>query len=144
MVNITHETKDRVTRTPLKTGGELRCSRRVNSSCSTNVMLFIISDKEHQLNYFLLYFFFFSVDNLNKSTNGNNSVGGISLYVWVYLMYEHLNEHSIQPNITIRWEPVPEMRANHWSKWHNGGPNILWHFFMKKRHQILIYKQFSD
>ena len=81
MVNITHETKDRVTRTPLKTGGELRCSRRVNSSCPTNVMLFIISDTEHQLNYFLLYFFFFSVDNLNKSTNGNNSVGGISLYV---------------------------------------------------------------
>jgi hypothetical protein len=24
--NITHKTKDRVTRTPLKTGGELRCS----------------------------------------------------------------------------------------------------------------------
>jgi len=25
----THDTKDRVTRTPLKTGGELRCSGRV-------------------------------------------------------------------------------------------------------------------
>ena len=32
----THKTKDRVTRTPLKTGGELRCSRRVSSSCSTS------------------------------------------------------------------------------------------------------------
>ena len=32
----TYETKDRVTRTPLKTGGELRCSRRVSSSCSTS------------------------------------------------------------------------------------------------------------
>ena len=31
----TYKTKDRVTRTPLKTGGELRCSGRVNSSCST-------------------------------------------------------------------------------------------------------------
>ena len=31
----THKTKDRVTRTPLKTGGELRCSGRVSSSCST-------------------------------------------------------------------------------------------------------------
>ena len=31
----THKTKDRVTRTPLKTGGELRCSGRVGSSCST-------------------------------------------------------------------------------------------------------------
>ena len=30
-----HKTKDRVTRTLLKTGGERRCSRRVSSSCST-------------------------------------------------------------------------------------------------------------
>ena len=28
----THKTKDRVTRTPLKTGGELRCSGGVSSS----------------------------------------------------------------------------------------------------------------
>jgi len=32
----THKAKVRVTRTPLKTGGELRCSRRVSSSCSTS------------------------------------------------------------------------------------------------------------
>ena len=31
--NITEKTKDRVTRTPLKTGGELMCSGRVSSSC---------------------------------------------------------------------------------------------------------------
>ena len=31
-----YTTKDRVTRNPLKTGGELRCSRRVSSSCSTS------------------------------------------------------------------------------------------------------------
>ena len=30
----THKTKDRVTRIPLKSGGELRCSERVNRSCS--------------------------------------------------------------------------------------------------------------
>ena len=30
----THKTKDRVTRTALKTGGELRCSGRVSSSRS--------------------------------------------------------------------------------------------------------------
>ena len=30
------KTKDRVTRTPLKTGGELRCSGRVSSYCSTS------------------------------------------------------------------------------------------------------------
>jgi hypothetical protein len=32
----TYKTKDRVTRTPLKTGGELRWSGRVSSSCSTS------------------------------------------------------------------------------------------------------------
>jgi hypothetical protein len=32
----THKTEDRVTRTPFKTGVELRCSGRVSSSCSTN------------------------------------------------------------------------------------------------------------
>ena len=32
----THKSKDRVRRTPLKNGGELRCSERVSSSCSTS------------------------------------------------------------------------------------------------------------
>ena len=32
----THKTKDGVTRTPLKSGGEVRCSGRVSSSCSTS------------------------------------------------------------------------------------------------------------
>jgi hypothetical protein len=32
----THKTKDRVTRTPLKTGGELVCSGSGSSSCSTS------------------------------------------------------------------------------------------------------------
>ena len=32
----TYKTKDRVKRTPLKTGGELSCSERVSSSCSTS------------------------------------------------------------------------------------------------------------
>ena len=32
----TYKTKDRVTRTPLKTGGELRCSGRVSSSTNDN------------------------------------------------------------------------------------------------------------
>jgi hypothetical protein len=33
--NITHKTKDRVTRTPLKTRDDLMCSGKVSSSCST-------------------------------------------------------------------------------------------------------------
>jgi hypothetical protein len=32
----TLKTKDRLTRTPLKTGGEFMCSGRVSSSCSTS------------------------------------------------------------------------------------------------------------
>ena len=32
----THKTKDQVTRTPLKTGGEHKCSERVSCSCSTS------------------------------------------------------------------------------------------------------------
>ena len=32
----TYKTKDRVTQTPLKTRGELRCSGKVGSSCSTS------------------------------------------------------------------------------------------------------------
>ena len=34
--NVTKKTKDRATRTPLKTGGELGCSGRVISFCSTS------------------------------------------------------------------------------------------------------------
>ena len=33
---LTYKTKDRVTRTPLKTRGELGCSERVSSFCSTS------------------------------------------------------------------------------------------------------------
>ena len=33
--NIKQKTKHRATQTPLKAGGELECSRRVNSSCFT-------------------------------------------------------------------------------------------------------------
>jgi hypothetical protein len=36
--NTTQKTKDRVTLTPLKTEGELRCSGRISSSCSTCVL----------------------------------------------------------------------------------------------------------
>jgi len=32
----THQTKDRVKQTPLKTWGELMCSGRISSSCSTS------------------------------------------------------------------------------------------------------------
>jgi hypothetical protein len=34
--NTTQKANDRITRTPLQTGGELRCSGKVNSFCSTS------------------------------------------------------------------------------------------------------------
>ena len=50
----THKTKDRVTRTPLKTGVELGCFRRVSSSFSTSgtcrvnlITNTVISHEEH-------------------------------------------------------------------------------------------------
>ena len=45
--NIIHKTNDRATRTPQKTGGDLRCSGWVSSSCSTIVTL-RITVKWHQ------------------------------------------------------------------------------------------------
>jgi hypothetical protein len=35
LLNTTQKTNDQTTRTPLKRGGEFRCSGRVGSSCST-------------------------------------------------------------------------------------------------------------
>jgi hypothetical protein len=43
--NTTQKTKDRVTRTRLKPGGELRCSGRVGSSCSIANCTFFFSVK---------------------------------------------------------------------------------------------------
>jgi hypothetical protein len=39
--NIAHKTKDRVTRTPLKTGDELRCSGRVGSKIPPKINLLL-------------------------------------------------------------------------------------------------------
>jgi hypothetical protein len=50
----TYKTKDRATRTPLKTGGELRCSGRVRSSCSINLLHNII--KSYHRHNFLFSF----------------------------------------------------------------------------------------
>ena len=46
----TYKTKDLETRTPLKTGGELRCSGRVSSSCSNSVVFFGFSFYQYIFN----------------------------------------------------------------------------------------------
>jgi hypothetical protein len=40
--HTTHKTKDWTTRTPLKTGDELRCSWRLGSPCTTSGIILII------------------------------------------------------------------------------------------------------
>jgi hypothetical protein len=45
----THKTKDRVTRSPLKTVDELRCSGRISSSCSISGTSQGNPDRNHKL-----------------------------------------------------------------------------------------------
>jgi RsiW-degrading membrane proteinase PrsW (M82 family) len=49
--SITHKTKERVTRTPLKTRCELRCSGRVSSSCSIRRNIFFEKVKLYKTQY---------------------------------------------------------------------------------------------
>ena len=60
--NITYKTKDRVTQTPLITGDELRCSGRVDSSCSTrdNCRVNLITNSVISHNFFMKLTFFYS------------------------------------------------------------------------------------
>ena len=61
--NITHKTKDRVTRTPLKTGAEIRCFARVSSSCSTS------GTHRNDLKMNIIFYFIYSLKNKNKCRN---------------------------------------------------------------------------
>ena len=56
--NITHKTKDRVTRTPLKTGAEIRCFARVSSGTHRN-----------DLKMNIIFYFIYSLKNKNKCRN---------------------------------------------------------------------------
>ena len=33
---------------------------------------------------------------------------------------------------------------SHWSKWHNGGPNILWHYFLWKKDIRYMYQYINS
>ena len=50
MYKHTYKTKDRVTRSPLRTGGELRCSGRVSSSCLTSGTRRVNQDQDFHRN----------------------------------------------------------------------------------------------
>jgi hypothetical protein len=50
LLNITQKTKDRATRSPIKTGGELGCPERVSRSCSTSdTRRVTVKQHEHRL-----------------------------------------------------------------------------------------------
>ena len=57
----TYKTKDRVTRTPLKIRGELRCSRGVSSSCSTGVRSSNVSEKKTAAKVIYMYIILLSL-----------------------------------------------------------------------------------
>ena len=52
------QTKDRVTRTPLKTGGQLRCTGRVDISCDTRCVTLIVLKKTVIVDICLKYYYF--------------------------------------------------------------------------------------
>ena len=51
----TYKTKVRVTRTPLKSGGELKCSGRVSSSCSNSDIRLVALFRSRQNRYVTIY-----------------------------------------------------------------------------------------
>jgi len=73
--NHTYKIKDRLTRTPLKTGGELRWSGRVSSSCSTsgtrhfNLVMKVFSEtyRAHYIRYLRFYLTIYSTSCLSSS-----------------------------------------------------------------------------
>ena len=91
----THKTKDRVTRTPLKTGGELGCSGRVGSSCSTSgirndnfclLYLWLPSSWDHQIPI-ILFIRDLNVDTCTplKCPGGFCFVALLCWYFWLSL-----------------------------------------------------------
>jgi len=69
----THKTKDRVTRTPLKTGGKLMCSGRVSRSCFTSGIHVL----RHQ----------FSTEQVNKTLSVCYSMGMTSIFTLLMTIY---------------------------------------------------------
>jgi hypothetical protein len=101
--NNTQKTKDRPKRTPLKTGGELKCSGRVNSSCST-------SETRH-------------VYLVKKPANMKKEKSSLTSNHWTQKI--HLQEHVYETGpITVTWTPHWTVSVIRWNKkiWY---PNIL-------------------
>jgi hypothetical protein len=98
MIHMSHtyKTNDRVTRTPLKTGGELRFSGRVSSTCSTSgtrrvnlVTNSVISRAASYIHYFVvLSFFLFPNDSYVLRSTATDSPCGIVIFFLRWIKYE--------------------------------------------------------
>jgi len=95
----THKTKDRVTRIPLKTGGDLRCSRRVSSSCSTSDMTYDVPMSDPRLGHAK------HVAMLNRLMAPQPSPLDNWIPTGMHISRSHMHfEHGcLLHNVTIKW-----------------------------------------
>ena len=93
----THKTKDRITQTPLKAGGEFMCSGRVRSSCSSSgtrhVNLVTNSVISHEWGN--LFIAFFRLKNCFRTTG----------YLTVRFVY-----YDIRLFLSYQWRPFINVR----------------------------------
>jgi hypothetical protein len=125
--------KDRVTRTPLKPGGELRCSGRISSSCSTsgtrrgNIVTQPVISREWEKEVLYVYFvdrclsfffwplcclFFFDmrilIAPLVYSNSSNESSTSFRKAVWLY----NQGNYPIFP-LTVSYPQFPSNFISH-------------------------------
>jgi hypothetical protein len=115
----TYITKDQVTRTPLKTGGEFRCSGRVSSSCSTsdnrrvNLVTNPVISYEWGKDRVVLWqvehirCHLFRTKLYDKSYDLNFPIVNFHLYVATFQQHLHMEY------ISLSWYDIPECRFYH-------------------------------
>jgi hypothetical protein len=87
-----YKTKDRVTRTSLKTGGELRCSEKINRYCSTS--------DNRGVNLFTLC----SCNNVQKFGSEDNNFAGNCMQLGLYSRYKARISHTDKNNLLDQGE----------------------------------------
>ena len=107
--NTTQKTKDRATRIPLKTGGKLRCSERVDSFCSTSgtrrvtlVTSPVISHTCNKLRYTVVCYLYFSIHSKMNSSN-------TSVIFWVLDEFYFKFSYILYPFVFI--SDIPNMKS---------------------------------
>jgi hypothetical protein len=96
----THKTKDRITRAQLKTGGELRCSGSVSSSCPTN---------QNALDrYEKLFNTAYSVSKNDPLFSDYTFISAIKIKI-----YLHLGSNHLDTDVCVNYiKTIPEVFRN--------------------------------